>query len=95
MALAPTENASQSQRSVNLEKEERSAERGGGGRQGRPASSTADGMVFIEGSNAGTVRATGKRYDHDWVMVFTVTDGRIAAMRHYYDPSEVMVAFRR
>ena len=56
---------------------------------------TAGGKVFIEGSNGGTVRATGKRYDHDWVMVFTVTDGRIVALRHYYDPSEVMVAFRR
>ena len=48
--------------------------------------------VVVEGSNAGTARATGRRYEHDWVMVFTVRDRRIRRFRHYYDPAELAIA---
>jgi len=34
---------------------------------------TAQGdRVVVEGKNRGTVRSTGRTYEHDWVMVFTV-----------------------
>jgi hypothetical protein len=48
--------------------------------------------VVVEGSNAGTVLATGERYDHDWVMVFTIRDGKVARFRHFYDPGDIETA---
>ncbi len=48
--------------------------------------------VVVEGSNAGTVVATGERYDHDWVVVFTVKDGRVVRFRHFYDPGDLEMA---
>ena len=54
---------------------------------------TASGdRVVVEGSNSGTVAATGQRYDHDWVMVFTVRDGKVVRFRHFYDPGDIEVA---
>jgi ketosteroid isomerase-like protein len=56
---------------------------------------TASGdRVVVEGSNSGTVVATGERYDHDWVMVFTVRDGKVARFRHFYDPGDIAVAMK-
>jgi len=45
--------------------------------------------VVVEGSNSGTVVATGDRYDHDWVMVFTIRDGEVQRVRHFYDPADI------
>jgi ketosteroid isomerase-like protein len=57
---------------------------------------TASGdRVVVEGSNAGTVPASGERYDHDWVMVFTIRDGKVARFRHFYDPGDIEVAMGR
>jgi ketosteroid isomerase-like protein len=54
---------------------------------------TASGdRVVVEGSNAGTVLATGKRYDHDWVMVFTIRDGKVSKFRHFYDTGDIEAA---
>jgi hypothetical protein len=54
---------------------------------------TASGdRVVVEGSNAGTVMATGERYDHDWVMMFTIQDGKVARFRHFYDPGDIETA---
>ena len=54
---------------------------------------TASGdRVVVEGSNAGTVAATGERYDHDWAMVFTIRDGNIVRLRHFYDPGDIKAA---
>jgi ketosteroid isomerase-like protein len=54
---------------------------------------TASGdRVVVEGCNAGTVVATGERYDHDWVMVFTITDGKVVRVRHFYDPGDIGLA---
>ena len=50
------------------------------------------GRVVVEGSNSGTVVATGERYDHDWVMVFTIRDGKVVRFRHFYDPGDIEVA---
>ncbi len=55
---------------------------------------TAEGdRVVVEGWNRGTVRSSGRRYEHDWVMVFTVVGGKIVRYRHYYDTADIMVAF--
>ncbi|NIO18961.1 ketosteroid isomerase, partial [bacterium] len=37
---------------------------------------TAQGdRVIVEGRNRGTVKSTGRAYEHDWVMVFTLREG--------------------
>jgi ketosteroid isomerase-like protein len=54
---------------------------------------TASGdRVVVEGSNAGTVLATGERYEHDWVMVFTIRDGKVVGFRHFYDTGDIETA---
>ncbi len=50
--------------------------------------------VIVEGRNRGTVRSTGRDYEHDWVMVFAVLGGKIVRNWHYYDTADVLVAFR-
>jgi ketosteroid isomerase-like protein len=55
---------------------------------------TAQGdCVVVEGKNRGTVKSTGRTYEHDWVMVFTVRGGKIVRHRHYYDTADILVAF--
>jgi uncharacterized protein len=55
---------------------------------------TAQGdRVIIEGRNRGTARATGKTYEHNWVMVFVVRNGKISEHRHYYDTADIEPAF--
>jgi ketosteroid isomerase-like protein len=51
--------------------------------------------VVVEGRNQGLIKSTGRRYEHDWVMVFTIRDGKIVRHRHYYDTAEVAAAFRK
>jgi len=59
-----------------------------------PLEFTAQGdRVVVEGKNRGTVRSTSKAYEHDWVMVFTVRQGKITRMQHYYDSADLRVAF--
>ncbi len=54
---------------------------------------TASGdRVVVEGHNKGTVLTTGKTYEHDWVMIFTIRDGLIVRFRMYYDPADIEVA---
>lgn len=53
-----------------------------------------DDRVIIEGKNRGIVKSTGRSYEHDWVMVFTVRDGEIVRFRHYYDTADIVTAFR-
>lgn len=52
-----------------------------------------DDRVVVEGKNRGTVRSTGKAYEHDWVMIFTVRQGKIARMWHYYDSIDIRECF--
>ena len=50
--------------------------------------------VVVEGKNTGIVKTTGRSYEHDWVMVFTIGDGEITKHRHYYDTADILFAFR-
>jgi len=50
--------------------------------------------VVVEGSNKGKIKSTGKSYEHDWIMVFTLRDGKIISHRHYYDTADVVIACR-
>ncbi len=59
-----------------------------------PLEFTAQGnRVIIEGRNRGIARTTGRTYEHDWVMIFTMHDGKIVRFRHYYDTADVLAAF--
>lgn len=53
-----------------------------------------DDRVIVEGMNSGKVKSTGCAYEHDWVMVFTLRDGKIIRYRHYYDTADILMAFR-
>ena len=56
---------------------------------------TAQGdRVVVEGKNRGMVRATGRSYQHDWVMIFTLRQCQIVRMRHYYDTADILAACR-
>ena len=52
-----------------------------------------DDRVVVEGRNRGTVKSTGCIYEHDWVMLFTVREGKIVRARHYYDTADIVAAF--
>jgi ketosteroid isomerase-like protein len=52
----------------------------------------SDDRVVVEGTNAGSVVETGERYEHDWIMVFTIQDGKVVRFRHYYDPGDIEAA---
>jgi ketosteroid isomerase-like protein len=49
--------------------------------------------VAVEGKNKGFIRKTGKNYEHDWVMIFTIKDGLIERCRHFYDTADITEAF--
>jgi len=49
--------------------------------------------VVVEGRNRGKVMSTGKAYEHDWVMIFEVIEGKITKNLHYYDTADLEVAF--
>lgn len=53
-----------------------------------------DDRVVVEGKNRGTAKSTGRSYEHDWVMVFTVYEGKIVRFRHYYDTADIVAAFQ-
>jgi hypothetical protein len=46
--------------------------------------------VVVEGSNRGRVLKTGRTYEHDWVMIFTVRGKQITRFRHYYDTADLV-----
>ncbi len=55
---------------------------------------TAEGdRVVVEGKNRGIVNSNGRAYEHDWVMLFTLRDGKIIRNWHYYDTADIAAAF--
>ncbi len=53
-----------------------------------------DDRVVVEGKNKGTVHKNGRRYEHDWVMIFTIRSNKIIRLRHYYDTADLVECFR-
>lgn len=51
--------------------------------------------VVVLGSFQGRARSTGKMIEQDWVQVFTVRNGKIAAFREFYDSAAIAAAYRR
>lgn len=50
--------------------------------------------VIVLGHGAWTARETGQDFESDWVHVFTVRDGRIAAFREFMDAHVAVEAFQ-
>ena len=50
--------------------------------------------VFVEGKTRGTVRSTGKSFEHNWLMTFTLNEDKIVKCMHYYDTADIIHAFR-
>ncbi len=50
--------------------------------------------VFVEGKTSGTVRSTGKYFEHNWAMAFTIKEDKITKCMHYYDTVDIIKAFR-
>jgi ketosteroid isomerase-like protein len=51
--------------------------------------------VIVLGHYAWTVKSTDRRYEGDWVHVFTVRDGKLAAFREFGDTAAVEKAYRQ
>jgi ketosteroid isomerase-like protein len=51
--------------------------------------------VVVTGGERGRVRATGKSFDNDWAMVFTLRDGKITRFRSHEDTAAVAEAFEQ
>lgn len=50
--------------------------------------------VVVIGNYKGTVRATGRGYDIDWLQVFTARDGKLTSFREYLDTAALADAHR-
>ena len=51
-------------------------------------------QVVVIGSERARVKATGRVVDTDWVMVFTIRDGKVVRFRDYYDTAPSLAALR-
>ncbi len=50
--------------------------------------------VVALGRERGRVRATGKTFENEWAMLYTLRDGKIVELRSYEDTAAVAGAFR-
>lgn len=50
--------------------------------------------VVVLGHGAWTVRRTGLDFESDWVHVFTLRDGKVAAFREFMDVNTAVEAFQ-
>lgn len=53
-----------------------------------------DNQVVVIGKDSATVNATKKPYDSEWVMVYTITDGKISRIQSYMDTAIMAAAFQ-
>lgn len=54
---------------------------------------TGGDKVVVLGGEGGRVKSTGRVFDNEWAMVFTVRDGKITGFRSYEDTGAVAGAF--
>lgn len=52
-----------------------------------------DNHVVVLGHENLAARSTGRKWDTDWVMVWTVSDGKIAKLREYHETASILAAF--
>ena len=49
--------------------------------------------VVVVGHHTGTVKTTGKTYDHDWCMIFKLRDGKVYNYNAFLDTRDQAEAF--
>ena len=49
--------------------------------------------VVVLGYYAGHAKTTGKKFEADWTMVWTIKDGKAINFREYMDPASIANAF--
>jgi ketosteroid isomerase-like protein len=49
--------------------------------------------VVVLGTYAAIPRSTGRRHASDWVMVFTIADGRVVSFRAFSDSAGINAAY--
>jgi ketosteroid isomerase-like protein len=49
--------------------------------------------VVVLGTYAAIPRSTGRRHASDWVMVFTIADGRVVSFREFSDSAGINAAY--
>ena len=54
-----------------------------------------DDKVVVLGSHAGKAKPTGKSYEAEWAMVWTLSEGRVVKFREYLDATNLIPAFTR
>jgi len=50
--------------------------------------------VFVQGRVALTLKTNGRPLAYDWLHVFAVRGGKVAAFREFYDTAQVVEAYR-
>ncbi|HEX8688160.1 MAG TPA: nuclear transport factor 2 family protein [Pyrinomonadaceae bacterium] len=59
-----------------------------------PGAFVAEGdRVVVLGRERGRVRGTGKTFDNDWALVFTVEGGKVTGLRIYENTAAIAEAF--
>ncbi len=58
-----------------------------------PRRFAADGeLVFVQGRTVARVKATGRRFDMEWVHLFTIEGGKVKRFEEFYDTAGTMPA---
>lgn len=50
--------------------------------------------VIVLGHSAWTVKRTGRDFESDWVHIFTIRDGKVAAFREFMDVNTAIDAYQ-
>ncbi len=59
-----------------------------------PNQFAADGeFVFVRGRTVAKVKPTGRRFDSEWLHVFTIADGRVMRFQEFSDTAVIAAAF--
>lgn len=54
----------------------------------------ADDKVFVLGHYTMTLKKTGKPFASDWIHIFTIQDGKVAAFKEFTDTGTLAEAYR-
>ncbi|MFJ9760547.1 nuclear transport factor 2 family protein [Streptomyces sp. NPDC101149] len=49
-------------------------------------------QVLVRGRTAGLVKSTGRRFDTEWVHVYTFADGKVTRFQEFYDTAAILAA---
>ena len=50
--------------------------------------------MFVHGRTVATAKATGRRFDMQWVHLFTIDGGRVTRFEEFYDTAQITPALR-